>query len=189
MQQENRVILDGIRFKLTVERLCHQLIENYGSFENTCLIGIQPRGIYLAERIKNRLEELLTIKGFDFGKLDATFHRDDFRRTDTLLIPKPTEMDFLVDKKRVVLVDDVLYTGRTIRAVLTALQHYGRPSSVELLVLVDRRFNRHLPISADYIGLTVDTLDRAYIKVEWKEMVGRDRVVLFPKKYNQFKKE
>ena len=182
MQQENRVIFENTRFRLTIERLCHELIENYGTFENTCLIGVQPRGIYLAERIRDRLSHILQLENLAFGKLDTTFHRDDFRRTDTLLIPKPTEMDFLVDKKRVILIDDVLYTGRTIRAALTALGHYGRPSKVELLVLIDRRFNRHLPIRADYVGHTVDTLDQAHIMVEWKELVGRDRVVLLPKK-------
>ncbi|HQU61209.1 MAG TPA: phosphoribosyltransferase family protein, partial [Saprospiraceae bacterium] len=94
----------------------------------------------------------------------------------------PTEIDFIVEDKRVVLVDDVLYTGRTVQAALTALNHYGRPLQVELLALVDRRFNRHLPIQSDYIGVTVDALDHAYVRVEWADTDGEDRVMLFADK-------
>ena len=91
-------------------------------------------------------------------------------------------MEFLVDGKNVILFDDVLYTGRTVQATLTALQHYGRPQKVELLALVDRRFNRHLPIRADYIGYAIDALDEAYVKVEWKELDGEDKILLYPEK-------
>ena len=87
-----------------------------------------------------------------------------------------------MEDKKVLLVDDVLYTGRTIQAALTALQHYGRPEKVELVALVDRRFNRHLPIQSDYIGLTIDAIDEAYVKVEWEEQDGYDKIVLFPSK-------
>ena len=178
MEKESRIILEGKRFQLMVERLCHELIEQHGNFEDTCLIGIQPRGPYLGERIIKRLSNILGKSNLEYGTLDVTFHRDDFRRRDVILIPNPTQMDFIVEKKKVVLLDDVLYTGRTIRAALNALQHFGRPSKVELAVLVDRRFNRHLPIFADYKGMVVDTVDKAYIKVEWEEIGGKDKVTL-----------
>lgn len=179
---KGRVILNRARFALTVDRLCHQLIEQYDTFENTCLIGVQPRGIYLSNRIHERLCSILSIPKIQYGKLDITFYRDDFRTRTKPLVASETEIDFLVDNSNVILIDDVLYTGRTIHAALTALQHYGRPKQVELLALVDRRFNRHLPIQSDYIGMRVDALDEAYVKVEWKELEGEDRILIFPEK-------
>jgi pyrimidine operon attenuation protein/uracil phosphoribosyltransferase len=173
----NRTILEPPRLDLTIDRLCHELIEEHGDFSNSCLIGLQPRGTYMANRVIKRLNEL-GYQNLKFGKLDVTFYRDDFRRRDTILVPKTTEMNFIVEGKRVIFFDDVLYSGRTVRAALSAIQHYGRPAQIELMVLIDRRFNRHLPISADYVGLTVDTLDEAYIQVEWQEMHGQDKVFL-----------
>jgi pyrimidine operon attenuation protein/uracil phosphoribosyltransferase len=114
--------------------------------------------------------------------MDITFYRDDFRLNNKQLAPHPNEMNFTVADKNVLLIDDVLYTGRTIQAALSALQHYGRPKAVELIALVDRRFNRHLPIQADYIGITVDAVDDAYVKVHWKEVHGTDEILLFDKK-------
>ena len=178
---KGRVILNKERFALTIERLCHQLIENYDQFENTCFIGIQPRGTLVADRIFKRLLAL-GIPPFEYGKLDITFYRDDFRIRTKPLKANVTEMEFLVEDKSVILFDDVLYTGRTVQATLTALQHYGRPKQVELLALVDRRFNRHLPIKADYIGYSVDALDEAYVKVEWEEIDKEDRILLYPEK-------
>jgi len=179
---QGRVILTSERFALTLERLCHQLIENYDRFEEVCLVGIQPRGVRVAERIHALLQEIQPPEKLFFGKLDITFHRDDFRTREKPLRASTTEMDFLVEERRVILVDDVLYTGRTVQAALTALNHYGRPRKVELLALVDRRFNRHLPIKCDYTGITVDALDEAYVKVEWRESAGEDRILLFPRK-------
>ena len=170
------------RFALTIERLCCQLIEDWGDFSNACVIGIQPKGVALADRIYGRLQALTGNHQIEFGKMDITFYRDDFRLHDKLLAPYPNEIDFLVAGKKVLLIDDVLYTGRTVQAALAALQHYGRPQMVELLVLVDRRFNRELPIQADYIGLVVDALDEAYVKVRWKEIHGEDEILLFPNK-------
>lgn len=176
-----KTLLDRPRFALTLERLCHQLLEDWGDFSNACIIGIQPRGTLLSNRIHQRLEAL-TGKKIEYGKLDITFYRDDFRRPDGPLAPHPNEIDFIVADKKVLLIDDVLYTGRSITAALSALQHYGRPSSVELLVLVDRRFNRHLPVQPDYYGITVDALDEAYVKVRWQETHGEDEILLFDKK-------
>ncbi|MEM9918210.1 MAG: bifunctional pyr operon transcriptional regulator/uracil phosphoribosyltransferase PyrR [Bacteroidota bacterium] len=179
---KGRIILDNRRFQLTIDRLCQQLIEDYGDFEESCIVGIQPRGVPLSDRLYKRLSDTLGKTSIQYGKLDITFYRDDFRTRQKPLMANPMEMDFLVEDKRVILVDDVLYTGRTIQAALTALQHYGRPLQVKLLALVDRRFNRHLPIQSDYIGLTVDALDEAYVKVDWGEEEGMDRILLYKNK-------
>ena len=185
MSTKGRVILSEERFQLTIDRLCHQLIEAYDDFSETCIIGVQPRGIHFADRITARLKEL-SIKNIEYGKLDITFYRDDFRTRIKPIKANTTEMDFLVEHKKVILIDDVLYTGRTIQAALTALQHYGRPLSVELLVLVDRRFNRHLPIRADYAGITVDALDEAYVEVEWNDEKKEDRILLYLDKKDKY---
>jgi len=179
--ENGRVILSGKRFLLTIDRLCHQIIENHGAFSNSCIIGVQPRGVRFADRIHKRLIEITGSDKIDFGVLDVTFYRDDFRRRDTPLSAQKTEINFLVEDRNVLLIDDVLYSGRTIRAALDALQHYGRPQKVELVTLVDRRFNRHLPIQADYLGISVDAVDEALVKVEWKEYEEVDRILFFPK--------
>jgi len=177
-----KTILAQERFRLTIERLCHQLMEEYEDFSNTCIIGVQERGVLLADRIIERLKILSPKTSIDYGKLDITFYRDDFRTRTEPLKASSTEIDFLVENKKVILIDDVLYTGRTIQASLAALQDFGRPEKVELLTLVDRRFNRHLPIMSDYTGMTVDALDEAYVKVEWENLDGQDRILLFSAK-------
>lgn len=180
---ETQVILNAKQFDLTLQRLCRQLIENHDDFSNTVLIGLQPRGIRVLNRLKELIEEILD-KEIQCGSLDITFHRDDFRRRETPLIPSVTNIDFSLEGKKIVLVDDVLYTGRTIRAGLDAMLAYGRPNSVELLTFVDRRFKRHLPIQADYIGKTVDSLVSERVSVEWKEIEGEDKVILYTKENN-----
>jgi pyrimidine operon attenuation protein/uracil phosphoribosyltransferase len=175
---EKQVILNEKQFELTLNRLCYQLIENHNQFEDTVLIGLQPRGVNVLNRLKIRLEQILG-KPVVCGALDITFYRDDFRRRERPIIPSATNIDFIVENKRVVLIDDVLYTGRTIRSGIDAMMAYGRPASVELLALVDRRFKRQLPIQADYVGKTIDTLATERVNVEWKEVEGEDKVVLF----------
>lgn len=179
--EAGKILLDSDRFALTIERLCQQLLEDCYDFEKTVLVGIQPRGPVLAERVAARLSEILG-KKLEIGRLDITFYRDDFRISDKQLFPHENHMPFFVAEKKVVLFDDVLFTGRTIQAALMALQHYGRPARVELLALVDRRFNRDLPIAADYVGIAVDALDEAYVKVHWSEIHGKDEILLFEKK-------
>ena len=183
---EKQIILNSKHFELTINRLCYQLIENHNYFENVVLIGLQPRGVNVLFRIKNKLNEILN-KEVICGTLDITFYRDDFRRRETPLIPSATNIDFIIENKNVVLIDDVLYTGRTIRSGLDALLAFGRPAKVELLTLIDRRFQRDLPIQADYVGKTVDTITEERVSVEWKEIEGEDKVVLFKsedKKWN-----
>ncbi len=180
---ERQVILNSRHFELTLNRLCYQLIEIHNDFSNTVLIGLQPRGINVVTRLKKQLESILG-KEIICGNLDITFYRDDFRRRETPLIPSATNIDFVIEGKNVVLVDDVLYTGRTIRSGLDALLAFGRPEKVELLTLIDRRFKRDLPIQADYIGKTVDTLISERVSVEWEEIEGEDKVVLFTPESN-----
>lgn len=173
--------MESERFGLTILRLCHQLIERYDDFNNVCLVGVQYRGVWLSERIATILKDL-GVENLQHGKLDITFFRDDFRLRDKPLKASPTEMPFLIEEKQVILVDDVLYTGRTTQAALTALNQYGRPQSVSLLALVDRQFNRHLPIRPDFVGMQVDALDEAYVKVEYADRHGSDQILIFPEK-------
>ncbi|UKN02543.1 bifunctional pyr operon transcriptional regulator/uracil phosphoribosyltransferase PyrR [Paracrocinitomix mangrovi] len=174
---DKRTILNSKHVEITLRRLASQLKENHGDFENTVLIGLQPRGIHVLERLKNILETDLG-KELTCGQLDITFYRDDFRRREQPLIPSVTNIDFIIEDKRVVLIDDVLYTGRSIRSGLDALLAFGRPKDVELMVLIDRLFERHLPIQPHYTGKQVNTLSSQVVKVEWEEQDGADEVIL-----------
>jgi pyrimidine operon attenuation protein/uracil phosphoribosyltransferase len=171
-----KVLSENKHFDITILRLCHQLIEVHGDFSNSVIIGLQPRGIYLARRIQKVLSQILINKTIHCGELDITFFRDDFRKKE--LIPNKTHIDFIIEDKNVILVDDVLFTGRTIRAGLDAMLAFGRPLDVELLVLVDRRLFRHVPIQAKYIGMRIDSIQKQNVKVEWKEVDGKDRITL-----------
>ena len=178
----SRTLLEGALLDLTIERLCYQLIENHGDFAQSCLVGVQPRGAVFAERLYRTLCAILPQQNIGFGKLDVTFHRDDYRMHTRPLEAHPTDLTFSLDGKRVILIDDVLYSGRTTRAALDALQDYGRPAQIEFLCLVDRRFNRQLPIRPDYVGMTVDALNEAYVKVEWATPDSPDKVVFYEKR-------
>ena len=173
-----KVLLTSKEVNIILHRLACQLIENHLDFSNSVLIGIQPRGVSLAERLKIILETEYNIKNISVGFLDITFFRDDFRRGEKQLEANKTQIDFLVEDKKVVFIDDVLFTGRSIRAALTAIQSFGRPSEIELLVLIDRRFSRHLPIQPDYRGRQVDVINDEKVKVCWKEKDGEDAVYL-----------
>lgn len=174
-----KILLEKTQFDVTLKRLCHQLIEVHNDFNHTVIIGLQPRGIYLARRIQKELQSILKNKKIHCGELDTTFYRDDFRKKE--LIPNRTNIDFIIEDKNVILVDDVLFTGRTIRAGLDAMLAFGRPKDVELLVLVDRRLSRNLPIQAKYIGITIDSIASQNVKVEWKEIEGNDKITLLDK--------
>lgn len=164
---QKKLILDGPLLEITVSRLCQQLIENHQDFNNSVILGLQPRGVFLAERIHRQLELLLE-KNVRMGFLDITFHRDDFRRREVPLEANTTSIPFIIENQKVILVDDVLYTGRSVRAALDAMIAFGRPSKVELLVLVNRRYSRDLPIQADYTGLSVNTMPSQRVLVEWE---------------------
>ncbi|MBX7203132.1 MAG: bifunctional pyr operon transcriptional regulator/uracil phosphoribosyltransferase PyrR [Bacteroidia bacterium] len=159
-----RLILDSARFSITIRRLCFQLIENHDNFSNSVLIGLQPRGILLARCIREELNKL-TGNNIAYGELDTTFFRDDFRMK--ALVPNTTQMECPIENRNVILIDDVLFTGRSVRAAMDALQQFGRPNHVELLVLVNRRFSRHVPVQPDYVGLTVDALFSEKVIVQW----------------------
>jgi pyrimidine operon attenuation protein/uracil phosphoribosyltransferase len=173
-----KTILNQQQLAITIDRLCHQLIENHLHFGNTVLIGLQPRGIYLSDRIDQKLRLLLPGIEIPYGKLDITFYRDDFNKGDALHIPNQTDIRFSIENKKVILIDDVLYTGRTIRSALDAMLDFGRPEKIELLILIDRRFSRQLPIQPDYTGRTIDSIISQKVKVLWKEKDGKDEVVL-----------
>ena len=173
-----KVLLNAKEVNIILHRLACQLIENHNDFSNTVLIGIQPRGKYLANRLAEMLRTEYNIKNIQIGHLDITFYRDDFRRSTKPLEANTTEINFIVEDKNVVFVDDVLYTGRSIRAALTAIQSFGRPKEIELLTLIDRRFSRHLPIQPDYRGRQVDAINEEKVRVNWKENEGEDSVYL-----------
>ena len=173
-----KVLLNHNEVNIILHRLACQLVEKHSNFSNTVLIGLQPRGKFLANRLKDLLKSEYNISELQSGFLDITFYRDDFRRTTKVLKASTTEMNCIVEDKKVVFIDDVLYTGRSIRAALTAIQSYGRPSSIELLILIDRRFSRHLPIQPDYRGRQVDAIDNEKVIVNWKELYGEDAVYL-----------
>ena len=176
-----KVLLTSKEVNIILHRLACQLIEKHLDFSDAILVGIQPRGTFLAQRLKNILEKEYKISTIALGYLDITFFRDDFRRTDKPLEANKTQIDFLVEDKKVIFIDDVLYTGRSIRAALTAIQSFGRPSGIELLTLIDRRFSRDLPIQPDYRGRQVDAINDEKVKVCWKEQDGEDAVYLINK--------
>lgn len=162
-----KLIIDPRHLDITIERLCQQLIESHGDFRESVILGLQPRGIFLADIIQKKLANYLD-KQVLTGYLDTTFYRDDFRRRDTPVLANATKVDFVIEDKRVILVDDVLYTGRSVRAALDAMIAFGRPKKVELLVLINRRYSRHLPIEPDYVGKYVNTIDSQRVLVEWQ---------------------
>ena len=178
---ERKQLLTSKELDVILHRLACQLIENHTDFSDTVLIGLQPRGVFLAQRLVAMLGKEYQVAGIQYGALDITFFRDDFRRGEKPLAANTTDIPFLVEDKKVVFIDDVLYTGRSIRAALTALQSFGRPSKVELLVLIDRRFSRDLPIQPDYIGKAVDAINKERVVVNWASQDGEDAVYLVEK--------
>ncbi len=176
-----RVIVDNTKFAIILDRLSHQLVEDHKEFGDTIIVGIQEKGVILAEQLISRITKLIA-SDIAFGKLDITFYRDDFRQREKPLKASSTSMEFSIEGKHIILIDDVVYSGRTIHAAIAALQDFGRAKSVRLLAMVDRRFNRHLPVKTDYTGIRVDALDEAYVKVEWQHIEGKNQVLIFSAK-------
>lgn len=168
-----KLILNEQQLAITIKRLANQVLENHLHLDNTVLIGIQPRGIYVSDRIVSEIKKEVVPEKVKYGKLDITFYRDDIR--NQLHVPNKTEINFSIEGCQVILIDDVLYTGRTIRAALDALLDFGRPDKVELCILVDRRFNRQLPIQPDYVGKYIDTITSQKVKV----IADKHEVVLY----------
>ncbi len=172
----NKILLDSKKIEIILSRLVYQLIENHKDFQDTVLLGLQPRGIFLIDKILEvfkRDHPNIEIKS---GILDYTFFRDDFRRSEKTLSASSTKIDFLIENKNVVLIDDVLFTGRSIKAAMSSIDTYGRPKSIELLVLIDRRFKREIPIEANYCGAKIDTFKGDRVKVLWGEKL-KDNVI------------
>ncbi len=164
---QKRLIVNNQLLEIMLERLAQQLIENHHDFSNSVILGLQPRGVFVAERLQKTLQRIVG-KPIRTGRLDITFHRDDFRRRESPLTANATQIDFIIENQQVILVDDVLYTGRSVRAALDAMIAYGRPQKVELLVLIDRRYSRDLPIEATYVGQSVNSLSSQRVLVEWR---------------------
>lgn len=171
-----QIICDAEKMNLHIRRLAWEIWEKTDERNRPVLIGVQPRGVAFARKIHQCLEKISGLKDIPFGILDPTFHRDDFRRKE--LRPEATDIPFLLSDRHVILIDDVLYTGRTIRSGLDAIQSFGRPSKVELMVLVDRRYAREFPIQPDYTGLSVDTIEGQKVEVFWEEIHNRQEIRL-----------
>lgn len=170
-------LINGGLLNMIIQRLCRQLIENHKDFSSTVLIGLQPRGVFFTERIVEELGK--SGHQVKWGIVDPTFYRDDFRIHDKPLLAKSTDMKHSVEGMNVVLIDDVLYTGRTIRAGMEGLMEYGRPKSVELLVLIDRKKGREVPIEATYVGKEVESFDNQRVRVMWKSEGEKEDHVIF----------
>jgi pyrimidine operon attenuation protein/uracil phosphoribosyltransferase len=168
-------ILSERQLSITIKRLVHQILENHVNLENTVLIGLQPRGIFFSDKIAAEMKTEIHKEEIPYGKLDITFYRDDIRKE--LHNANQTDIPFSIEGKNVILIDDVLYTGRTIRAALDALLDFGRPEKVELCVLIDRRFSRHFPIQPDYVGKAIDSIVSQKIKVYWMKKDNREEVI------------
>jgi pyrimidine operon attenuation protein/uracil phosphoribosyltransferase len=171
-----KTILTEKELDITIQRLSHQLLENHLTYGDLVIIGIQPRGIFFSDRIVQQINLQIAPEKITYGKLDITFYRDDIRQG--LHTINHTDIPFSIENKTIILVDDVLYTGRTVRAAMDALLAFGRPAKVELCILIDRRFSREVPIQADYAGRSIDTIITQKVKVLWKERDGKEEVVL-----------
>jgi pyrimidine operon attenuation protein/uracil phosphoribosyltransferase len=171
-------LLDNHQLNITLQRLAHQLVENHLDFTQTAIIGLQPRGIWFSDRIAQIVRDITGQKDILYGKLDITFYRDDVHQGTGVLVPSQTDVSFTIENRKVILIDDVLHTGRTIRAAMDALIDFGRPSNVELMVLIDRHYSRELPIQPDYVGQTIDTIITQKVKVNWEAKDGVDEVIL-----------
>ena len=173
-----KILLDSKKIDLILNRLVCELVENHKDFNNTVLIGLQPRGTYLIEKILDIFKNKYPNINIESGILDFTFFRDDFRRSEKTLKVSSTQINFSIENKNVVLIDDVLFTGRSIKAAMSSIDSYGRPNSIELLVLIDRRYKREIPIQANYCGAKIDTFKGDKVNVVWNENSKKDVIYI-----------
>ena len=171
-----KVLLDSKKIDIILNRLVCQLVENHKDFDNTVLIGLQPRGAFLIDKILEIFNKEYPTIDIKSGILDFTFFRDDFRRSEKTLSASSTKINFSVENRNVVLIDDVLFTGRSIKAAMSSMDSYGRPNSIELLVLIDRRYKREIPIEANYCGAKIDTFKGDRVNVVWGEN-SKDNII------------
>lgn len=177
--KEKVKILDKEAVARAITRIAHEILEKNKSTTDLCLIGIRNRGVYLAQRLADRIKNIEGVEVLT-GALDITLYRDDLALVSGQPLVRKTEIDFDINGKNLILVDDVLYTGRTIRAALDALIDFGRPKSIQLAVLVDRG-HRELPIRADYAGKNIPTSKDESVEVRLEETEGVDEVVIIAK--------
>lgn len=171
-----KTLLDKHQLNITLQRLAHEFVENHINFSESAIIGLQPRGVWFSDRMAGLINKIAE-GNVPYGKLDITFYRDDIHSGE-IHVPAQTDISFSVEGRNVVLIDDVLHTGRTVRAAMDALIDFGRPKSVELMVLIDRHYSRELPVQPDYVGRTIDTIITQRVKVNWEEKDGIDEVIL-----------
>ncbi len=177
-RDKKMILLQDKLLELTIQRLSRQIIENYYSSKNLVIVGIQPRGVFLSRIIYDLLHSSKKINNIDYAEIDITFYRDDFKLKPLSPSPQRIQPDFSIENKKVVLIDDVLYTGRTIRAALDALQNYGRAESIELMVLINRRFSRQLPIEPNYFGMNIDSFDNQTVLINWAKDWKKSKIYL-----------
>jgi pyrimidine operon attenuation protein/uracil phosphoribosyltransferase len=177
--KEKTKILDKDAIDKTLERIAHEIVESAKAIKDIAIVGIKCRGAYLGERIAAKIEKIAKEKP-DVGALDITLYRDDLTQASEQPVVHATEIDFNIDGKIVILVDDVLFTGRTIRCALDALIDYGRPAAIRLAVLVDRG-HRELPIRADYVGKNVPTSTKEVVEVRLSDVDEKEEVVICEK--------
>ena len=173
-----KILLNSKKIDLILNRLVCELVENHKDFNNTVLIGLQPRGTYLIEKILDIFKKKYPNINIKSGILDFTFFRHDFRRSEKTLKASSTQINFSIENKNVVLIDDVLFTGRSIKAAMSSIDSYGRPNSIELLVLIDRRYKREIPIQANYCGAKIDTFKGDKVNVVWNENSKKDVIYI-----------
>jgi pyrimidine operon attenuation protein/uracil phosphoribosyltransferase len=174
---EPKIILNSNQLKLTIHRLAYQLIENHNDFSNSIIVGLQPRGILLAKMLHQIISQKLQ-KEIDFGILDHSLYRDDLHLKNSIQTLSENKMPHNIENKNIILIDDVLFTGRSIRSALDALVDYGRPRDIELLVLIDRKLHRHMPIQAKYVGKTIDSIDSEKVNVSLQNPIEESIVYL-----------
>jgi len=173
---EKGKVMDAEQMHKSLRRISHEIIERNKQLDELAILGIRTRGVYLAQRIQSNIKEIEGIE-LPLGALDITLYRDDLTLVAEQPIVKETEINFDINNKIIILVDDVLFTGRTVRCALDEIMDFGRPKAVQLAVLIDRG-HRELPIRPDYVGKNIPTSLREFVEVKVKEFDGRDEVLI-----------